>query len=249
MKEEVIDLVEVEEVEKDIEKRIKTTGIKGLDFEAAKRLGIFQRISYLLCTMHASIVAANRIYGHVDNIFGELKAKRNEIKRETTLFEKAFDRFISFWTQYYAHGVAGSEVIFETERLYKQIMRWCQIPEDWQFGDPQRIEDDVDLAIRINSDEKVYTLRNSEFGFETLDCNESWGVLKYDVVENKTVTVEDKMDKASAIMVAKRLSAEDKDNIYTAVIVSDIVEKKIRVSPFKAFRDNETIGSIIKNFK
>jgi hypothetical protein len=52
------------------------------------------------------------------------------------------------------------------------------------------------------------------------------------------------MDKASALMVAKRLSDENKDNIYSASIIRDLVEKRTEVMPFKAFKANETVGKI-----
>ena len=52
------------------------------------------------------------------------------------------------------------------------------------------------------------------------------------------------MDKASALIVAKRLSDENPDNIYSASIIRDLVEKRTEVMPFKAFKGNETVGKI-----
>jgi hypothetical protein len=86
-----------------------------LDFEKAKKLGFFTRISNLLCAAHASIMAAYRIYGGVDYLLSEFGGRKNEIAREMNVFEKAFTRFINFWTGYYAHGGAGREVNEETE--------------------------------------------------------------------------------------------------------------------------------------
>ena len=59
----VIELEDASVIVSDIEKRIRTTGVKGLDFEKAQELGMFQRIANLLCASHASITAAYRIYG------------------------------------------------------------------------------------------------------------------------------------------------------------------------------------------
>ena len=52
------------------------------------------------------------------------------------------------------------------------------------------------------------------------------------------------MDKASAMMVAKRLSEENPENIYSTAIIRDVVEKKTEVIPFKAFRNNQTVGKL-----
>ena len=41
---EKIELVGSVEVAKDIEKRVETVGVRGLDFDKARELGVFQRI-------------------------------------------------------------------------------------------------------------------------------------------------------------------------------------------------------------
>ena len=50
-------------------------------------------------------------------------------------------------------------------------------------------------------------------------------------------------------MSEKRLSDNDKENYYTVAMVQDVVEKRTDITPFKVFKDNETVGKIIKNFK
>ena len=105
----VIELNDSSVVENDVIKRIRTTGIKGLDIARAKELGFFTRISNLLCATHASVMAAYRIYGGVDYLLSEFGGRKNEIAREMNVFEKALTRFINFWTGYYAHGGAGRE--------------------------------------------------------------------------------------------------------------------------------------------
>ena len=60
------------------------------------------------------------------------------------------------------------------------------------------------------------------------------------------MTVEENMDKASAMMVAKRLSSEDSDNIYTASRVREYMERKTDIVPFKAYKENQVVGSLTK---
>lgn len=238
-------------VEQDVVKRIKTTGVRGLDFEKAKELGFFMRISNLLCVAHASIMAAYRIYGGVDYLLSEFGGRRNEIAREMNTFDRAVERFIRFWTMYYAHGEAGKEVNEETEILFRRIMEWAQLPYEWHLGDKQRVEDDgVDVALRMEVDGKEYTFRVTSLNDETIgQGDESWCVTKYDLKAHKQTTVETDMDKPSALMVAKRMSDEDKENIYTACMVREEMVRSTVITPFKAFRANETIGRITKQKK
>ena len=249
MEKGIIELKESGVVVDDVEKKLRTTGVRGLDFEKARELGFFNRISNLLCAMHASVMAGFRIYGGVDYLLSEFNGRRNEIQREMNAFEKAFARFTNFWTDYYAHGDANREVNDETETLYRRIMDWAQLPFEWCLGDKQRVDDNnnIEQAIRVDVDGKQYTFYKTILKGDTIgEQQESWCVTKYDTSLHKQVTIEKNMDKASAMMVAKRLSNEDKDNIYTAGIVRDYVEKKTDITPFKAYKANETIGSLMK---
>ena len=81
------------------------------------------------------------------------------------------------------------------------------------------------------------------------DDEETWCVTKYDTKKHNQVTVEENMDKASAMMVAKRLSSEDSENIYTASRVREYMERKTDIVPFKAYKANETVGHLMKQFK
>lgn len=251
MEQGVVELSGASVVEDDIEKKIRTVGVRGLDFEKAKELGFFTRISNLLCAAHASIMAAYRIYGGVDYLLSEFGGRKNEIAREMNVFEKAFTRFINFWTGYYAHGGAGREVNEETEVLFRRIMEWAQLPMAWNLGDPQRVNDDgLDVAIRIDTEDKQYTFRQTVLDGELVgESEESWCVTKYDTREHKQTTVEENMDKASAMMIAKRMSVDDPDNIYTASMVRDYMERKTEITPFKAYKANETVGHLMKQFK
>jgi len=248
MEQGIIELSEASVVADDIQKKLRTAGVRGLDFEKAKELGFFTRISNLLCAAHASIMAAYRIYGGVDYLLSEFGGRKNEINREMNNFEKSFTKFINFWTDYYAHGGAGREVNEETEVLYRRIMEWAQLPYQWELGDKQRVDDNgLDVAIRMDVDDKQYTFRKTVLDGETVgDADESWCVTKYDVLEHKQTTVEDNMDKASAMMVAKRLSADDTTNIYTASMVRDYMERKTEITPYKAYKANQTVGRLTK---
>lgn len=249
MKFQTIKVVGGVEIANDIQKKIQTVGVRGLDLEKAKELGVFRRMGYLLCACHSSVLAAYRIYGGMDYLVDQLRARKNEIAREMNNFDKAFDHFVKFWTSYYADGMSCEEVVDATESLYHNIMTWMQIPEDWQLGDEQRTHDDVDMAIKFQTPDKCYTFNAVSVDKEIKEQTETWCVLKYNAKTNKQESVETDMDKASAMMSAKRLSANDKDNIYTAAIVRDIVEKRTDIIPFKIFKNNETIGKIINNVK
>ena len=244
---ENVEIVGSVDVADDIKKRVQTTGVRGLDMEKAQEYGIFQRIANLLCVTHASIMAAYRIYGGVDYLIDQLNARKNEIAREMNMFDKAFDRFVKFWTGYYASGKSGAEVNFETENLYHKIMEWMQMPETWQLGEEQRTESKSDACIRVDlPNERVFTFHKASLNEEILDSKECWGVLCYDPKNNTQTSVNTNMDKGSAMMVAKRLSDENKENIYTAAIIRDVVEKRTEVVPFKAYMANETAGKLIK---
>ena len=237
------------EIANDIQKKIQTTGVRGLDFEKAKELGVFQRMGHLLSICHSSVLAAYRIYGEMDYLVDELRARKNEIAKEMNLFDKAFARFVRFWTTYYEYGVSNSEVVDATESLYHNIMKWAQLPETWQLGGEQRIDDETDVAIHINTKDKTLAFRKASLDVETEIGNESWCVLKYNSKTNKQECVESDMDKASAIMSAKRLSDNDKESFYTAAIVQDVTEKRTDITPFKVFKDKETVGKVVKNLK
>ena len=246
----VIELSASSVVADDVEKRIRTVGVRGLDFEKAKELGFFMRISNLLCAAHASVMAAYRIYGGVDYLLSEFGGRKNEIAKAMNDYEKSITKFINFWTGYYAHGKAGQEVNEETEALFRHIMEWAQLPYQWNLGDPQRVDDNgTDVAIRINVNDKTLTFRTTTLQEEIVgQGEESWCVTKYDPKEHKQVCVEDKMDKASAMMVAKRMSDDDKENVYTASMVHETMVRKTVVTPYKAYQGNQTVGQITKQF-
>jgi hypothetical protein len=52
------------------------------------------------------------------------------------------------------------------------------------------------------------------------------------------------MDKSSAVMSAKRLSANDGEDYYIASFVTDIEEKRTDVHPYKVYKDGEEVGTV-----
>jgi hypothetical protein len=246
---EKIELVGSVEIAEDVMNKVKTVGVRGLDFDKARELGVFKRIGNLLTACHATVLAAYSIYGHVDYLMDELQGRRNEIAREMNMFDKSFERFIKFWTSYYTKGCCEEEVMHEMENLYHRIMNWAELPEEWQLGDKQRIDIDAGgsaIRIKSESDTNVTVFREASLNHETIESSEKWGVLRYDPKKEIQKTVHVDMDKASALMTAKRMSADEPNDIFTAAIIRDITERRTDVIPFKAFRNNETVGKLIR---
>jgi len=245
---ETIELPFNVDVSEDVHKRIKAAGIRGLSLEKARELGVYDRISKLLTTYHASIMAAYRVFGNAVALLDSFGGRRYDIAKACNDLDKAYQQFIKFWSDFYAESYGTNEMNEESETLYHNIMRWAQLPEAWQLGGQQRIEDDTDTVIRIDFGDEDRTLRlfKCEIERESSVVGESWCVNKYDQKEHKQYTVETNMDKASAIMVAKRLSDEDTENVYTASQVVDVEKKETVVTPFKSFISNKQVGKTVK---
>lgn len=242
---EKIELVGSVCVEKDVKKKIQQVGVRGMDIEKAKEFGFFNRISNLLCVTHSAICAAYKVYGIADAMLSEFGARRNDIAKTMNDYDKAVEKMLNFWTSYYSKGSAGEEVNEESENLFHHIMEWSQLPEEWHLGDEQRVKTKNDVAIKVNIDNKTLYFHKTTIKTEmVVKETESWCVTRFDTKEHRQVSVEENMDKASAMMVAKRLSSEDTENIYTASVVQDVAERSTVVIPFKAYKDNNTIGSI-----
>lgn len=237
------------DVVENVAKRIRTAGVRGLSTEKASELGVFNRLSFLLCAMHSSICAAYRIYGGVDYLLTEMGSKRHEIKKACCDFEAAYDKFVAFWRGYQTkEGVM--EMNDEVEALFHQIMRWAQLPEDWQLGDVQHTDDDTDVLIKIDADEKLLKLHRATVESEAVgDVEEEYCVLRYEDGSKQQHCVERGMDRASAQMVAKRMSADDTAHIYTAAVLQTMTERRVDIMPIKAYKANKTIGNIRKVFK
>ena len=247
--EEIIKVIGGAEIADDVCKRIKTVGVRGLDFDRAKELGVFQRIGNILCVAHTTIMAAYMVYSNIEYIINEINARHKEISREMNLLDKSFERFMRFWSTYYMNDESEREASVEIERLYHQIMRWMQMPETWQLGDEQRTKDETDIAIKMAFNNKVYTLRGINIKSDVSVDSESWAVIKYDIHTNVQTIVNEDMDKASALMIAKKMSREDTENMYIASTVRDIEEKRVVVIPFRAFNNGGVIGDVVKTIK
>lgn len=114
-----VEIVGSVEVAEGIKNKVKTTGVRGLNADEANKLGVFARMSNLLCVTHVTVMAAYRVFGEFDYLVDKLHARKNEINHEMNLFDKAIDRFIKFWTNYYAHGKLTKKAL-EKIRNYKE---------------------------------------------------------------------------------------------------------------------------------
>jgi hypothetical protein len=201
--------------------------------------------------MHACICAAYRIYGGVDYLLTEIGAKRHEIKLVCNQFEKDFDRFLVFWAREgYQTSDGRLDMNKETEALYLNVMRWAQLPLSWSLGDPQHVEDAVDVVIKIEIGDRVLKFHRTVEKSEMLsDVEESWCVSRVDTQTLQQVVVEDGLDRGLAQMIAKRMSAEDADRVYTATKIETITERRIEACPIKAYIGGQTVGDVRKVFK
>lgn len=247
--EEVIEIPNV--ISENVREQVKTAGVRGLSLEKATELGCFDRISYLTCTFHACVCAAYRIFGQVDYLLSQMQSKRHEIKKACNDYEQAYDKFIRFWRDGgYQNAEGIKEMNSEIEALYHQVMKWAQLPEQWQLGEPQHLADATDVMLKVDMPDKLYKFHRTTVETESLaDVEEDYCVTKLDVSEKRQVTVQVGMDKASAQMVAKRLSAEDPENIYTASMIQTFTERRTEIAPIKAYVNNKVAGSVRKVFR
>lgn len=124
-------------------------------------------------------------------------------------------------------------------------MKWLQLPEEWQIGDPQRTPAPADVAISVRreGDSALYFKRSS-VDVDTTILGESWSVSKYNEDSHQHIIVSTDMDKSSAVMSAKRLSANDGEDYYIASLVTDIEEKRTDVHPYKVYKGGEEVGTV-----
>ena len=252
--EQVIEMKVSEEVQKQVMNRITQAHIRGLDFKKASELGIFTRMSLLLCGMHSLSVTAYKLYGGVNYLLEILGAdKKHDIRVACNRFQNAVDDYMNFWTRYYSNNCnAVKEMNDETEELYHQFMKWAQLPESWALGEPQNTPDDTDAMLQVveDSSDRVLRFHRSVVESEVVSgIKESWMVTRFNRRTHQQLSVEEDLDKASAQMIAKRLSAEDPENIYTASCVREYTQRVTEVLPNKAFKGNKTVGTIRKVFK
>ena len=215
----------------------------GLDLEKAKELGLFTRISNLVCAIHALNMTACRIKGEVDNLFDMAGARRHEIKRELENIDRAFDRFVEFFRGYQTiDGV--HDMNDEAEILYHQYMRWCQLPEHWALGDKQYTGAETEPLVTVECDNVDVNFYVSEIDHEDIeDPVEDYCVTKYDRKTRLQETAEDSVDKASAQMVAKRMSVNDPENMYTVSKLTTYTRRITYATPMKVFVNGNMVGS------
>lgn len=243
-----LELRNFEILSKGVEDMIKTTGIRGLDVQKAKELGFFNRIANLLSLMSVTANASNVIYGHINYLLSEYGIKKHEIKRNCVQYEEALDKFIGTWIRggYFTDDVSDSFRI-DTDELYHLLMMWARLPEVWQLGEPQKVSHAADAVISIDLKDRLLNLFTAVLEREPLrEVQEEWCVTKFDIVTKAQTTVHTGMCKADAQVVAKRLSAEDPDNLYTASILRTKVERIVEAVPMKAYKGNKVVGNAKK---
>lgn len=117
------------------------------------------------------------------------------------------------------------------------------------MGDPQEAKSETEPLIVIETEDKIWRLYRDVAEQETLEEGEDeWGVFCADREEGERVLccAERGMDKASAMMSAKRMSANNPENIYLASLMKKVIEKRTDITPYKAYKAGETIGDVKK---
>jgi hypothetical protein len=249
---ETIELVCKAETEESVRKRIATTGVRGLSLEIAQEKGLFKRISLMLSAMELTFAAGKKIFKNVDEMLDEMGIRKKDMAKACNEYEKAARKFFGFWKEFSANNYSEIDKQDDEYELYKNIMRWAMLPVDWNLGEEQFVrESDVESSIVIDDkeDESILRLSKSIASEEVISCEESWCVTRYDVETKKQECVYSDMDKASALMTAKRLSDDDKESIYAASQVLDVKKRETIVTPAKAFKANETIGKVSNRIK
>lgn len=249
---ETIELVCKAEIEESVRKRIAATGMRGLSFENAQKLGVFKRISLLLSAMELTFEAGSKIFKNVDSMLDELGLRKKDMAKACNDYEKSIRKFLGFWTEFAAKDYSHVDKQDDEYELYRNIMRWAMLPVDWNLADEQIVrETDVESSIVIDDKENdsILRLSKSVASEEVISCEESWCVTRYDIETKKQECVYSDMDKASALMTAKRLSDDDKESIYAASQVLDVTKRETIVTPAKAFKANETVGKVSNKIK
>jgi hypothetical protein len=131
-------------------------------------------------------------------------------------------------------------------------MRWAGLPVRWELGQRQDAVGDREPLIEIERDDRIWRLYRDVAERELTEDEETdreeWAVFSSNRPEDKeTMTcVERGINKADASMVAKRMSANDPERIYTVCRMQVVKERRLEVIPFRAFLSGQTIGSIKK---
>lgn len=249
---DTIELVCKAEIEESVRKRIATTGVRGLSLERAQELGLFKRVSLLLSAMELTFAAGKKIFKNVDEMLDEMGIRKKDMAKACNEYEKAVHKFLGFWKEFAAKNYSVIDKQDDEYELYKNIMRWAMLPVDWKLGEEQLVrESNIESSIVIDDEENESILRLSKSiaSEDVISCEESWCVTKYDIETKKQVCMYSDMDKASALMTAKRLSDDDKESIYAASQVLDVTKRETIVTPAKAFKANATIGKISNKIK
>lgn len=247
----VMELSSVEKLAKNASGIFRVKGVNNLNVESATKLGFYDRFGNLIALMATAAAVADMVYDNISAMLNDFGVKQHEIKKMCTDYEKAFDKFYSFWLrEKYLDKKQIPEIEKDCEELYHMVMRWGRLPENWQLGDKQRIDIDADVLIKVDAGDRFINFKHSVDSREDVEePNERWCVTRVDRENETQFVVYDDMQKADASMVAKRLSDEDPDNYYTASVIKTSVQKITETTPMKIFRNNENVGDIKQFFK
>lgn len=252
--EEVIEIRVNEQLKRQVMNRIVRAHVAGLDIDKAQELGLYDRISILLTGMFTLQSVAYRLYGGVEYLLGVCGAsEKHEIRVACHLYQQAFDNFLRFWSNLYmSKDGLTKEMNEETEALFHQFMRWAQLPESWSLGEPQRTDSDTETLMELDEGDGNMLLKFYRSVIESKivdEGKESWMVSRYDRKTKRQFEVESGLGKADAQMIAKRLSDNDREQIYIVSLVREFTEKKAEASPVKAYKANRLISDVRKILK
>lgn len=252
MKEEyLMELPSVEKLAKNACEIFRVQGVNKLNVESATQLGFYDRVGNLIALMATAVAAADMVYDNISAMLNDFGVKQHEIKKTCTDYEKAFDRFYSFWLREgYLDKKQIPEIEKDCETLYHMIMRWGCLPENWQLGDNQKVDADTDVLIKVDAGDRVLKFRHSVDKREDVEePNERWCVTRVNRKDETQFVIYDDMSKADANVIAKRFSSEDPDNYYTASLIKTSVQKITETTPMKIFKANESVGNAMKYLK
>lgn len=247
----IMQLASAEKLTKNVSGIVRVTGIKDLNMESATKLGFYDRIGNLIALMTTAVAAADMVYDNINYLLMEFGHKKHEIKKNCTDYEKAFNRFYNFWMrEEYLDKSQQPEIEQDCEELYHMLMRWGRLPENWQLGDEQRIDVDTDVLIKVDAGDRFINFRHSIDMREDIEApDERWCVTRVNRADETQFVIYDRMSKADANMVAKRMSAEDADNYYTASVIKTSVQRITETTPMRIYLNNENVGDVKQFFK
>ncbi len=248
--EQVIDIHPTEQDKSHIYGIVERHHAKLYDPQKVKELGVIDRVSNLVCAIHCLDSVAYRMLGEVEELFEAAGSKNHIVKKHLADMHKAYEKFQSFFRGYQSPE-AQKEMAREIDNLFHQMFRWCELPENWQYGDKQKTERPTQPMIIIDEGDREIRLSTEILKSQILEGpTEDYCVVRYETKTKDREAVGYGLSKADAQVIAKRASAnEEGDAYHILAIVREQTEKRIEYIPVKAYRKGDTVGSYRKVFK